>query len=493
MEQRPVNAPRWQPATGGEIYWIAAIFAAALTAVSGRYGYHRDELYFLAAGHRLDWGYPDQPPLVPLLARAMSAIDPNSVMLLRLPATLAATIVVVCGGLYARELGGGRVARAVAAGSVASAALLSGAGHTLSTADLDLAIWSMIVLVVLRLLRTSFEPRWWLAVGVLAGIGVQNKALIVVPLAVLALSLLAVGPREIFATKYFPAALVIAALISAPYLLWQARNGWPQWALSRAIAGGSSGSSNTRIQFVVLQFGLIGVFLVPLWIFGLWWLWQRYRAFALTYVVLFVAYLIMVGKAYYLGEMYPLLLAAGAVGAEPWLLARRIRLGTLAFAIALNAIFSAVVFLPTLPMSVLRNPSPILAINKEAGETVGWPHFVAQIADVRAHSAPDADILTANYGEAAAIEHYGAQYHLPTPHSVHNAYWWWGPPADTHEALIVGITADQVARFCADPQPLARIDNGLNIHNNEQGRALTLCRTPRHPWPEMWSAMRRLG
>src|SRR5262245_61350956 len=103
-----------KPRAGNETYWIAGIFAAVLTAVSGRYGYHRDELYFLAAGRRLDWGYADQPPLVPLLARAMSAIDPNSVMLLRVPATAAATVVVVCAGLYARELGGGRTARAIA-------------------------------------------------------------------------------------------------------------------------------------------------------------------------------------------------------------------------------------------------------------------------------------------------------------------------------------------------------------------------------------------
>ncbi|GAB0102044.1 glycosyltransferase family 39 protein [Nocardia sp. JMUB6875] len=488
MGQRPVDA------SNGEIYWVAGIFAAVMTALSGRYGYHRDELYFLAAGRRLDWGYPDQPPLVPLLARAMSAIDSNSVMLLRVPATIAAAIVVICAGFAARELGGGRAARVIAAAATASAAVLVGAEHTLSTAGIDLAVWSVLTLLVLRLLRRDSDPRVWLVIGVVAGIGVQNKVLIVLPLAVLAFSLLAVGPREVFATRYFPIALGIAAAISAPYVIWQARNGWPQWALSRAIAGGSSGSSNSRIEFVVLQFGLIGVLLVPLWIFGLWWLWRsRYRAFALTYAVLFLAYLILTGKAYYLAEMYPLLLAAGAVGIESGLVAHRIRRAALTFAIAANALFSVALFLPLLPMSVLRDPSPIMAIDKEAGETVGWPQFTAQIADARAQSAPDTDILTGNYGEAAALEHFGARYDLPTPHSVHNAYWWWGPPADSHAAIILGISDDRVSRFCVDPKPLGRIDNGLGIHNDEQGGAIILCRTPRRPWSEMWPAMRHLG
>src|SRR6266702_8688401 len=74
----------------GPVIVAALVLAALLIAFSGRYGYHRDELYFLAAGRHLSWGYPDQPPLVPVLARVIEAIAPDSLFALRLPSAVAA-------------------------------------------------------------------------------------------------------------------------------------------------------------------------------------------------------------------------------------------------------------------------------------------------------------------------------------------------------------------------------------------------------------------
>ncbi|MFE3541678.1 glycosyltransferase family 39 protein [Nocardia sp. NPDC059177] len=469
---------------------IVPVFALVLLITTTRYGYHRDELYFLAAGRRLDWGYPDQPPLTPALARLMSAIDPDALWVLRLPAIAAATVVVVCAGLMAKELGGGRGARALAAGAVAGAALVQAAGHQLGTSVVDLAAWSVICLLILKLLRGA-DPRWWLAVGAVTGLGVQNKVLLVVPVGALVVALLLTGPRKVFATRYFAMAIGLAAVLVAPYLWWQAANGWPQWALSRAIAGGSSGTSDSPIMFVLLQFGLFGPLLVPLWGYGLWRLWHsRYRAFALAYGLLFVVFLAAGGKAYYLGGMYPILLAAGSVGLASALGDRGKRWAAVGSALVLNAALSAVLFLPVLPVTQLAD-SPVPAVNYDAGETVGWPGFVAQVAAAR---PPGAAVLTANYGEAGAIERYGAEYGLPTPYSGHNAYWWWGPPPDTATTVLtVGLDHTRVTTLCAVVEPAGTIDNGLDLDNDEQGAPMFVCRDPHQPWSIRWPHLRTLG
>ncbi|MET8650722.1 hypothetical protein [Nocardia aurea] len=518
------------------MYWVAGIFAAVIAAFANRYGYHRDELYFMAAGRRLDWGYADQPPLTPLLARAMTAIDPDSLVLLRLPALAAATLVVLCAGWMAGAFGGGRGARALAAATVAGAALTLGAGHMLNTAVFDLAAWSVICLLTVRLLRgtaadhavagraasadrdpladgrasethdevttdgprvalSGADSRWWLAIGAVAGLGMQNKMLLILPVVVLVACVLVVGPRTIFATGYLPAAVGLAVLIWLPSLLWQARNGWPQWELSRAIAGGSSGTSDTPIMFVLSQFGLMGPLLAPLWIFGWWRLWRdrRYRAFAVSYAVLFALFLVTGGKAYYLGGMYPILLAAAAVPVARWLGGHRVRWAAAGSVVAVNACAGAILFLPVLPVSALPD-SPVLAINYDAGETVGWPEFVRNVGEVRARLGPDIAILTDNYGEAGAIERFGAPYDLPTPHSGHNAYWWWGPPDDSAaEVLTIGIDREQLDRYCAEVESAGRIDNGLGIENDEQGVSMNICRGPRVPWSELWPRIRHLG
>src|SRR5215472_1133928 len=86
---------------------VAGVQAAVLVATSWRYGYHGDEFYFIVAGSHPALGYPDQPPLVPLLAWAMHTIGSGSLLVVRLPSAIVGGVTTILAALIAREIGGG--------------------------------------------------------------------------------------------------------------------------------------------------------------------------------------------------------------------------------------------------------------------------------------------------------------------------------------------------------------------------------------------------
>src|ERR1700722_17257792 len=105
------------------VVWVGVIAAAqavVLIATSTRYGYHRDEMYFIVSGVHPAFGYPDQPPLVPLICWAMNHLAPGSLLVLRLPSAVVAAATTIVAGLIAREVGGSSRAQAIAAVCTAS-------------------------------------------------------------------------------------------------------------------------------------------------------------------------------------------------------------------------------------------------------------------------------------------------------------------------------------------------------------------------------------
>ena len=134
----------------------AAIQFVALLATSTRYGFHRDELYFVVAGSHPALGYPDQPPLVPLLSHALYSLDPGSPFLLRLPSAFVAAATTVLAALIAREVGGGRRAQLIASACTASAGFALAVGHFVTTTTIDLLATTLFLW--LRSARSSGAP-----------------------------------------------------------------------------------------------------------------------------------------------------------------------------------------------------------------------------------------------------------------------------------------------------------------------------------------------
>jgi len=486
--------PGMPPIARRPLALVGAATSVLLVLFSARYGYHRDELYFLVAGSDPAFGYVDQPPLVPLLAHAVDAVSGGSIVALRAVAAVVAGALVFVGGLIARELGGDRDAQVLAAVCVAISGTTLAPGHLMTTTIVDLLVWSVLLWLLLRCVGVRRTPtREWLLVGLVAGIGLEVKTLVAALLAACLVGLVLVGPRDVLRSWRVLGAAAIALVLWAPNLVWQATNDWPQLELSRAIAAGGSATSSSPAEFVLLQLVQVSPVLVLVWGPGLWRLWRdpdvrRARFVVVAYVVLFVGFLLTGGKAYYLAGLYPTLLAAGAVPVVAFVRRGSGRVLGLAVALGVSLLVTAVITLPVLPPTTLAD-TPVPDLNSDSVETVGWSALAGTVAAVVSEQPPGTVVLTANYGEAGALARYRPEVDV---YSGHNAFWAWGPPpADASTVVAVGIPPAELRRWFASTTLVDRIDTGVD--DEEQGAPVVVGAVPRQDWSALWPLVRRIG
>jgi len=473
---------------------LAAIVVAlivGLLATAGEYGYHRDELYFIVAGQHPDWGYPDQPPFAPLLAAAIHAVAPDSLLALRLPSALALGGIVMLGALLAREMGGGRFAQLLAAVAVGIGTFPLAVGHLLSTATFDLLAWVALTWLVVRTVRTG-DDRLWLAAGALVGVALQNKHLIGFLVAALGLAILATPElRRHLRSRWLWAGAVLAAVIWAPNVVWQASHAWPALAIAGDIAS-EEASLGGRLEFVFLQLVIFGAGATVLIGIGLHLLLRTaagrpFRLFAWAAGLLFVVFTITGAKAYYVVGLYPALVAAGSIIVERW--SDRWR-PALAGAVVMLGAVAAPIGLPILSADAFAG-SFYAVPGEDQLNTVGWPEFLDAVEaaheDIPVDARPNVVIVTGNYGEAGAVAILGRERGLPAAYSGHNAYGLWGPPPEgSGPAIVVGYGEERMASAFTGCRVVATVDNGINAPTEEQGQHVWVCDGPRGSWGAAW-------
>ncbi len=470
-----------QEKLGRSVWLTAAAITLAELLVSARYGFHRDELYFVVAGRNLDWGFVDQPPLTPLLARIADTLGGTSPIALRVLPAFAIGAVVIVGALTARRFGAGPRAQLLAGLAGGGAGYALAVGHLLSTATFDYVL-SAVALWLLVGLLDGDDPRRWLAVGAVVGIGMQNKYLIGLMAIAVVIGVTVSRQRRILFGAWPLAGVGLAVLIALPNVIWQAAHSFPQLEMARSLADRSDGP----IAFVLEQIGLLSLVLVIPAAYGLWLLlrdpeMRRWRPIGIGFLVLFVVFLLTGGKSYYVAGMYPVLLAAGAYGME-----RGTRLESMLSSVRIGVVVGAFIALPLVPLSWTH----YIDLTGELGETAGWPQLIDQISGVY-DTIPPGDrggtvVFTGSYGEAGAVDVLGGDAGLPSASSGHNNYWSWGPPSGDGPIIGVGGVGGVLESICPDVVQAGTITNPWDIENEENGLPLWLCLDPQRSLSDIW-------
>jgi hypothetical protein len=501
---------------------VAALTLAKLAlnvAFHGRYGYFRDELYYIACSDHLDWGYVDHPPLSIAILKLTRLIAGDSLFAIRFPAALATALTIVFTAFIARRLGGGRFAQSLAALAVALSPIVLGSGAVYSMNAFDLLFWALGAFVLVLIL-TGGSQRLWLLYGVVVGVGVMNKYSMLFFGAGTVAALMLTPRRRDLLEPWIWMGGIIAVVIVLPHVLWEVRRGWPTLEFIHNATAEKNAPLSVgeflRTQPMLTGFGqallsLIG-FAVLLRARGN----TSVRALAWMFPIVTAVMVAGNAKPYYLSPIYFPFIAAGAVATEAGL-AGALRWGRpiVTGAVAVLALVALPFVVPILPVDRFIRYQQALDVKPGSDEReavgdlpqyyadmFGWDAMAAQVAAVYEHLTPEERqhtvIYVRNYGQAGALDFFGRRYGLPKATCAHNNYWYWGTGDPEMRVAIVfgarqtleGNLADLKGPGRFDEATLAATTHCEHCRPSENGQMIFVCRGAHFTFKEIWSRER---
>ncbi len=492
---------------------VLAIIHFVIHAITnGNYGMFRDELYYIACSDHLTWGYVDHPPLSIALLSFSRAVFGDSVQAIRLLAGVSGAVLVYLAGLITRELGGRGFARILAAVCVIVSPLVLVSTGFFSMNAFDLLFWSVTFYLLIRLVKTG-DSKLWLLIGLVMGLGLLNKISVLFLGLAMVIGMFFTPQRKFFRDRYLYFAGAIAFLIFLPHIIWQIANGWPTLEFIQNAKLYKIAALNP-LEFFIEQIMQNHPANFPIWIIGLGFLLfskraKHFRLIGLTYIIVFVLFVIQRSKAYYLGPAYPVLIAAGATAVERFFDHRRVnwaKAPVMVIVIAMGCV-TAPIFLPILPPEKLVSYQERIGMEASTGERhemgvlpqyfadrFGWENMAATVSgayrDLPPAEQAECIVFASNYGEAGAIDYYRERYDLPPVVSGHNNYFLWGPgdhPGGT--VIAIGASRAILERFFTEVTAAATIHSPYAMPY-EADLTVFVCRGPEAPLKESWEAVK---
>ena len=474
-----------------------------------RYGFFRDELYYIACSEHLAWGYVDQPPLIALIAWISRHVLGNSLAAFRVLPVLAGAVTVYLTGWLSRELGGGRLAQFVAALAILFAPLYLAFDSILTMNAFEPVFWLACACIAARIANGG-SPKLWLLFGLMAGVGLENKHTMAVFGFGVVVGFLLSGDLQPFRSRWIWIGGLIALAIAAPNLVWETRHGWPQITVVRN-AQLLKNEPVGPLRFLGEQVLFYSPIALPLWLGGLAWFLsareaKQFRFLGWAYLVVMTIFMIARGKTYYPMAVYPMLMAAGGVAFEqisatrawkpprvgyPALIALA-GLLTLPFGVPVLSVNNFLKYADVFPYAheVKTERDSTAPLPQNYADMFGWDALATTVAHVY-YALPEAErgncaILAGNYGEAGAIDYYGPALGLPKAIGGHNSYFYWGPRKYSGECVILfGEGSEEDKNYFSDVHQVATVSNPLGMPS-EQNVAIYLCRKPKAPLAELW-------
>jgi Dolichyl-phosphate-mannose-protein mannosyltransferase len=492
----------------GVLVLVAAARLLLHIATNGQYGFHRDELQTLDDARHLDWGFVAYPPITPLIGRLELILFGTSLTGFRVFSAIAVSMIMVLAGMIAKELGGNRhvqVLAAVAAG-ISPVSLIQGAVFQYVSFDY---LWGVTATYLLVRLLKSEDPRWWVPIGAVLGIGMETRYTMGFLALGIAGAVLLTPARRFLRSGWLWIGVAVSILVFLPNLIWQMHHHFISLEFLSHLHTRDLGQGRYSGFFREQLLTCVNLVTAPLTLLGLWFYFlcqqgRRYRFLGWTFVVSFVLFALAGSRSYYTAPLYPMLIAGGSVLFGDLLSRSRPAWSRLAYGVQWTAILIGGLAFVLLVMPVAPIGSGIWRITSKMHdqfrEEIGWPDLARSVTNVyRSLSAEEREhtgILTGNYGEAGAMNLYGPGLGLPHAMSLTNSFWYRGyDPRLPQTVILAGFDLDEGRKLFGSCVVAAKNTNPLGVENEESRDHpdILLCRNLRMPWPDYWERFRRFG
>lgn len=473
-----------------------------------RYGYHHDELYFLACGKHLAFGYVDHAPLVPWIAWLSDTLFPHSLFALRFLPLLSGAAAVFMTGMLVKKLGGGRFAQLTASIAVIIAPVYLRTGNILSLPSFEPLFWVTGFYIVVKIIQED-NPKLWLWVGVITGLGLLNKHSMLFFGFGLVAGMVLTPFRKYFRSPWLYGGGLIAFLLLTPNLIWQSSHDWATFRfmlnLNERVMSGIS-----PFQFVTGQFLYLLPFNAILWIWGLkFYLFsgdgKKYRILGWMWLFIFGLLLIFKSKIYYMAPAYPVLFAGGAIALEKFIYRKAIKWLRPVF-ISLMVIFGMLMSFISLPILNINKTEKVVNIitfgafkniyelTSDLRGMFGWREMAKGVGKIY-NSLSDEDkkrtiIMAAGYGNAGAIDFFGKEFGLPEARSLSMTYWLWGLPDKQVDFVIgAGFRLKTMKKLFENAELAAELEL-KNANPWQNPFPVTICIGPKPSLANIWERNR---
>jgi len=483
--------------------WQLILFFAAVKILIhfftfSNFELHRDAYLYYAHSEHLAWGYVAVPPSIAIIGKLATFIFGNTVFGLRFFPALIGGINLILIGLAVKELGGKRIAIALASLAIIISPSYLHVNALFQPVSFNHFYWLLSGYLILLMIKRN-NPKIWIWIGIVFGFAFLNKYSIVFFILAFAISLVISKYRYLFLSKYLIFAVVIGFAIICPNLLWQYQNNWPVLLHMDELRETQLVHVN-RVDFIIDQF-LMNIHALLLWLGALLVLLfykkeKQFRLFGVLYIFIIILLMIGSGKSYYTLGIYPILFVFGAYFTEKYVKKYLIYVFSFLVITMFIGLYFSLSF-DGIPLTSFEKAVNEGAHRWEDGEyhdlpqdmadMTGWKEIGEKVSDVYLsldeESRHNCDIFCYHYGQAGAIMFYGKKHNIPTPISFNGSFVFWAPDSLSKDYMI-WVHSDLGNDIKPDsllPQLFKNVELQTTIDNKyfrENGTKIYLCAYP---------------